>query len=227
MEMIDYSETNLFLGHAYDVFETVYFDKEEYYETREVLTEGKIFKKKKKVKVNVRAEEEYEDACLFARGLKLKPPSFDDLFDFGTFVKCMEKVFFYKNDLTARTCCDSNLQDKTTRKLIFNLNDVTLIFKLEKLNKIDEYIDIIVTRNFGKKMETKYTVKNGELQYNDCNDLMLTNSINILLENLIYDYFMMIIDKIYTKKILDIEDLGQFYRTTDISVKGCDDNERN
>lgn len=226
MEMIDYSKTNSFLGYAYDLFEAVYLEKEENYETREIV-EGKIFKRKKKIKVNTRAEKAYDSACIFARGLLLTPPSFEDLFDFGTFVKCMEKVFFYKNDLTAKTCCDSNLQDKTTRKLIFNLNEVTLVFKLEKLNKVDEYIDIIVTRNFGKKMESKYTVKNAQLQYNDCNDLMLTNSINILLENLLYDYFMMIIDKIYNKKILDINELGQFYRSTDISVKDVNSNERN
>ena len=226
MEMIDYSINNDFLGHVYDLFEAVYLEPEENYKVEEII-EGKIFKRKKKIKVNERAEKAYEKACIFARGLQLNPPSFVSLFDFGTFVKCMEKVFFYKNDLTARTCCDSNLQDKTTRNLIFNLNDIVLILKLEKLNRTDEYITILVKRNFGKKMESKYIVKNAELQYNDCNDLMLTNSINILLSNLIYEYFMMIIDKIYNKKILDIDELGIFYRSTDISVKEVNEDECN
>ena len=226
MEMIDYSKNNEFLGYAYDLFEAVYLEPVENYKISTV-TEGKFFKKKKTIKVNTRAEKAYERACTFARGLTLNPPSFISLFDFGTFVKCMEKVFFYKNDLTARTCCDSNLQDKTTRNLIFNLNDIVMILKLEKLNKgHDEYIRIIVKRNFGKKMESEYIIKNAELQYNDCNDLMLINSVNILLSKLMYEYFMMIIDKIYTAKILDIEELGIFYRSTDISVKGVDKNER-
>lgn len=222
MEMIDYSASNDFLRYTYDLFEAVYLDVHLVHRTE---TTGKIFKKKVDVYVNEEAEEKYHKAVMFAEKLKMLPPSFDDLFDFGTYIKCMEKVFFYKNDLGAKVCCDSNLQDKTSRKLIFNLNNIVLVFKLDRLNRVDEYIDIIVSRKYGKKMESKYSIKNQEMQYNDCNDLMLTNTINIILETVLPEYFMMIIDKIYNKSILDLDQIGQFYRATDIPIKDVNDDE--
>lgn len=217
-DYIDYSASNDFLGRIYDLFETSYMF------TPEDITKKKVgpWYNKREIPYNKKKEDAYMKIELMVRSLKSTPPSFDALFDFASFVKCIEKVFFYKNDLTSKICCDSSLNEKTTRKLIFTLSDVIIVLKLERLNSSDEYIDIVITRKFGKNMETKYSIKNQQMKINDCNDLMLINVVNNILQNSIADFVQTIADEIYNTRILSLDRLGTFYSLDNQTIKGSE-----
>lgn len=217
----DYSLSNEFLSKIYDLFEASYLYKPEDI-TKKVVKDSRFFWSKKVIDYNKKKEESYEKILLFVQKLRTIPPSFDTLFDFASFVKSVEKVFFYKNDLTSKICCDSSLNEKTSRKLIFTLNDVVIVLKMDRLNISDEYIDILITRKFGKNMETKYSIKNQQMKYNDCNDLMLVNVLNNILQNCLADFVQTIADEIYYTRILTLDRLGTFYSLDNQSIKGCE-----
>lgn len=210
--MIDYTETNEFLRHTYDLFEAIYETKQE-----PIMVKKKRFSKPEPTYPEV--DKIYEKAKDYSRFIRTTVPSFDTLFEFGSFIKSIEKVFFYKNDSTAVVCCDSKLSDKTSRRLVFSLSDVRIVVKLDRLNRYDEYIDITISRTYGKNMETKFSIKNGEMEYIDCNDFMLINVLNYLFQNIIADLFDMVIDRVYNATILDYTNLNLSLPQSQLSYK--------
>lgn len=125
------------------------------------------------------------------RTLSKESPDFDTLYEFASFIKYIEKVFFYKNDINAMISCDSQLDDNNTRVLIFRQNEDVLI--QITMNKAKRSIDIITYRYFGKNMKFGYTIIDRKADFKDKSDVVLMNNIVLTMEKMMSTFFLHIV----------------------------------
>ena len=109
------------------------------------------------------------------------------LYDFGSFIKLIEKVFLVKNDEENTIYCDSILEDKNTRTLIFNFNEV-----LVKTTAIlqDHSINIEVYRDYGKHMKNTFKIIDGAIDLKHNSDKMLLDNILVKIAYKIKEYLL-------------------------------------
>lgn len=114
------------------------------------------------------------------------------LYDFGSFIKLIEKVFLVKNDEENTIYCDSILEDKNTRTLIFNFNEV-----LVKTTAIlqDHSINIEVYRDYGKHMKNTFKIIDGAIDLKHNSDKMLLDNILVKIAYKIKEYLLAFIVK--------------------------------
>lgn len=110
------------------------------------------------------------------------------LYDFGSFIKLMEKIFMVKNDIDSKICCDSMLEDKISRVLIFNISDDVVVKVTASLQ--DQGLSFEITRNFGKQMRNSYKITSGDEKFKLFSDKMT-------LQRIIEDIGMMMADYLY------------------------------
>lgn len=110
--------------------------------------------------------------------------SFGSLWQFCQFVRYVEKVIFYKNDLDCGFYVDSELYDLNERQFRVNKDSkVDIYFKLEKTkdkinNQEFKVITLNIKRMYGKKMVNVFTIVNEDVKLSDSSDLYLINTIN-------------------------------------------------
>ena len=130
---------------------------------------------------------------------------FDTLFNFGTFIRDMEKVFFYHNDETSTVSCDSNTENTNARNIYINIDDTIIKLNLKVAvgpdNSRNEHIDVTVQRNFGKKMTNKFHIVNRECKFSNKTDVILMDRLNIIIANAVADFYLQYIELVHKIKI--------------------------
>ena len=194
--MNDFSRSNFFLSTIYDLFEEVQFGEKPVKEKKRFFNKNKEKSKRDKI---------YEMAMDKVEFIKNNIPDFGKLFDFCTFIRSMEKVFFFKNDNKSIVSSDSDINNFSTRNMYINTDNYMIKIYLTRTdNYATENIEIQVTRKFGKKLTNNFKIKNRDIVYNDSDDLMLINVLNMLLQNIMANVFKSYIDAIYNEEILDL-----------------------
>ena len=195
--MNDFSRSNFFLSTIYDLFEEVQFGEKPVKEKKRFFNKNKEKSKRDKI---------YEMAMDKVEFIKNNIPDFSKLFDFCTFIRSMEKVFFFKNDNKSIVSSDSDINNFSTRNMYINTDNYMIKIYLTRTdNYTTENIEIQVTRKYGKKLTNNFKIKNRDIVYNDSDDLMLINVLNMLLQNIMANIFKSYIDAIYNEEILDLE----------------------
>lgn len=127
-------------------------------------------------------------------------PSFDTMCIYADFIRLLEKVFFYKNDIVMndeekvdKLISDSKLiNEKKILILDLSKEQVIITFTMEHKGD-DEVIDIQVKYNFGKKSIMNYTVVNREAKYDSIHseNLMITilDRLQKAMAKLFLDYY--------------------------------------
>jgi len=175
------------------------------------------FKKKEVIKYDLPEDfvASYNDIKNYLDDILSKPAQdFWILWRLCQFIRWAEKVLLYKND---PGYCDAKLTifvdsaiNAEEREFVFTVIPGTKVFiKMELIQKpyvkitesaYNEVLTIIVERSFGKKMENKFVVINGESELLDDGDLYLINQINKHLNFVIRNS----IKTIYTEMLSDI-----------------------
>lgn len=191
-------DNNYYGSLLFELFETTYLPE---YETVRTIRRhfGKAFE------VNIKQYEAIQKINKKINILRTDSPSFDDMFEFGTFVKILEKVYMFKNDKDSDFVCDSNIDDMNNRTLVIQCSDCIIKFNLEK--KTDgqsNSIDIIVDRLYGKKMKTSYHIENRKSNAKDNTDDMLLNNITMLLREKMADLLALYGNIIVNKDIEEV-----------------------
>ncbi len=117
-------------------------------------------------------------------------PSFDRLWQFCWFIRSIEKIFFYFNDPSCKWCveCDFN-NPKADRKFRYKDDNKEIRFTLSHNVFENDIISIHVIRNYGLKMENKFTIVDSNINYDNDTDLYLINEINRMLMKYLSDTF--------------------------------------
>lgn len=134
--------------------------------------------------------------------LKGKEPSFTTLIDFSDFIKIIEKVFFYNNEVpkepSIKLLSDNSYKgsDEIKKIIIANTEDnvfITLELQRDFVPSLEDYADIInitVKNEFGKKIKTMFTIINTQISIDNKDDYNLLFNINRSLMKLMSELFM-------------------------------------
>ena len=150
--------------------------------------------------------------------------SFSILWKYCQFIRWVEKTCFYKNDLTKTVICDSPMYSDGTsedeRKLIIQSSDVIIKLSLKKtrndqspsildINNTNAYsiyfkiINIDIKRKYGKMLNNKFTVVDGQTTIRDNSDEYLIRTVNKIVKDSIINHFLSIMSFIQNKLYLD------------------------
>lgn len=130
-----------------------------------------------------------------------KSVELDFLFDFGTFIKEMEKVFLYKNDEDAVLISNTKLEDSNIRQMQFSLKNGYI---RTNISRSDQKVSIQLKHNYGKEMSNVYTYVNDTFTTNNTNsDYILLNLIKDIITKFIINFSCYWAWLISTNKILD------------------------
>lgn len=198
----DLESYNEYASLIYDLYEACYIHKPSEYSSLFINFGKPVLVNKEKYK-QIKACNE------FLKNMIDHSPDFDELFEFGSFIKFMEKVFFYKNDKNAYVCCDSNIEDKTTRNIIFQSrsNDVKIETRLTRdIN--GNTIVLNVYREYGKKMINTYKIVDRQVDLRNVSDKTLMNHVVQLMEDMMRDFVYTMIEAILKKDISYISSIG-------------------
>jgi hypothetical protein len=134
-------------------------------------------------------------------------PTFDELFEYGTFIKILEKVFLYRNDKDSKFVCDSNMSDNNHRVLVMQSEAYFIKLHVEKRDT-GNTIEVTIDRLYGRKMTNSYTIIDRKFKDPiDDTDIVLMNNINHLLQ-----YHMTCLLVHYAQMIADEEIEDNFIR---------------
>lgn len=164
---------NIFTDVLFDLYEAKYFENKEKYKRKGLF--GKVYE------INTKALNTLNLIYSKADYIGNNVPSFESLFDFGTFIKITEKMWFYKNDKDSLVACDSQIEDEYHRILVLQFPNASVRLNLTK-DKIDpdkNTVEVTVRHNFGKNMQNNYIVKSAKLEFYDYTDAILINHINL------------------------------------------------
>ena len=121
------------------------------------------------------------------------------IYDFGSFIKLMEKIFFVKNDANSKICCDSILEDKNSRVLIFNLWNYEGVTCKVTASLQDQGLNFEITRDFGKQMKNQYKITDQNKNFRLFSDSMTMQRMIEIISNEMADY----LKEIIVCKVLD------------------------
>lgn len=184
------------IGEEYNKFsETIY----RLYDACYIDPPQKFLVGKKEVHVNTKKYFILTECESIVRTLASESPDFDTLYDFATFIKYMEKVFFYKNDADAMVCCDSQIDDDNIRVLVLKTSE-DVILKIN-MNRIKRSIDINTYRYYGKKMIFGYTIIDRKVDFKGKSDITLMNNIVLSMEKIMSSFFLKIVIAVANNKI--------------------------
>ena len=157
-------ENNMFITLAYKIYNA--------YHNPNIEDFKPLFRKTKSVNLDLYNQLIKADALIDE--ISADTIDFWLLYDLGSYIKLMEKVFLMKNDESSIICCDSILEDKNSRVLIINNDDIVIRIVTELQ---DHSINIEVSRNFGKQMKNTFKFTNGEINLKYNSDKMLLDHV--------------------------------------------------
>lgn len=152
----------------------------------------------KPMTVNIERFKILKEAEEMINTLANESPDFDTLYDFASFIKYMEKVYFIKNDETCFICCDSQLEERNTRKLIFSGEDLRITCNMKLM---DNTIEIVTSRLFGRNMEYGFKIVDREVEFHGKSDAALMNNIVLIMQDQISEYFKEIVIAVVNGRI--------------------------
>lgn len=151
--------------------------------------------------------------------------SFTVLWKYCQFIRWVEKTCFYHNDLTKTIICDSPMysgdNSEDERVLIIQSSDVIIKLSLKKtrneqskgsildLNDSEyislyfKVINIDIKRKYGKMLNNKFTVIDGQTSIRDNSDEYLIRTVNKIVKDSIINHFLSIMNFIQNKLYLD------------------------
>lgn len=211
--MIDYTTNNLFLKNITQLYEAKAFPKSNYFVNKYKLVKknGKLLPRRELQKINIQAKEYYEFGLIVAELVREEELSFNTMFDFATFIRSIDKFFFYRNNSrSVKVSCPTSLDDKDVRELNFVTDSaVTINLLLKKKESIDDTVstELIMTvyREYGKKIISKFIINDGNIVINNSDDKMLLYVITDTMRNIMVNYFIMYLDAIYNDELFDYE----------------------
>lgn len=137
--------------------------------------------------------------------LRNTAPSFITMCEMTDFIKILEKVFFYKNDvrrqsdegpLITKLLSDNNIDKPDEKALMLEMQkeEVTMRFLMSRRfnadsEKYDDIIDVKVNFYFGKKLYLNYKIINTKVEFESAHDYNLMYNINIILQDSMADLF--------------------------------------
>jgi len=160
----------------------------------------------KKIKTYIKRKN-YESTTIKPMVYRLRntPPSFIVMCEMADFIKIIEKVFFYKNDirnakdtgeLVTKILSDNKITQDDKKVIILEMQKdmVTMTFTMTKIynKETDTYNDIInvvLYYAFGRKLLIKFDIINEKIEFESVHDLNLMYNINIILQNAMADLF--------------------------------------
>lgn len=201
-------QSNEFTDLIYKLYDHVRFP--ENYKFTAITERNKKFpfnKVVKKVDIELKNIIDNELANMI-HSLKTIVPSFDRLWKFCWFIRCMEKIFFFHNAIDNNWYVECDMQDtKADRKFRYDDTNKEIRFTLSHNIFENDVITIQVLRKYGKEMETKYVITDGEIQYSDDSDIYLINEINRILMNYMSSTFGTIAQLIITNNFDEVSKL--------------------
>lgn len=189
---LELDNKNRYASLIYDLYEACYIKTPTKY-----TTPWKYFGKP--FEVNIDKYKQIERCEEFVASMVNHSPDFNELFEFGSFIKYMEKVFFYKNDSNADVCCDSNIDDKNHRIIVFQSDDIKI--SIDVVKATSNIITLTVTRFYGKNMINTYKIIDREVELRNDSDKTLMNHVVQLISNYMVAFMLTIIYAIINKKI--------------------------
>ncbi|MCM1215927.1 MAG: hypothetical protein NC548_15580 [Lachnospiraceae bacterium] len=196
--------SNEFLEIIYALYDHVRFGKKERVE--ETRSKFSFFNKKEIHDPELDRLVEKSDQLLSS--IKATPPSFDRLWDFCEFIRTIEKIFFYNNSVENTWYIEYDINNpKEDRKFCYKTKNKEIRFILTHDIFSSDIISIHILRNYGKKMETKYSIADGQMNYPDYSDLYLINEINRILMDHIHDTFKSVVKLIIKNKLDEVQNL--------------------
>lgn len=160
----------------------------------------------KKIKYWIKRRD-YEKSVINPMINKLRntSPSFMIMSEMSDFIKIVEKVFFYKNDmrkswetgvLETRILSDNSINSDDFKMMILELQKemVTIVFKMtrkynEDIKDYDEIIEVKLSYSFGKKLHIVFKIINTVIEFDSVHDYNLMYNINIILQDAIANIF--------------------------------------
>lgn len=160
----------------------------------------------KKIKFWIKRKE-YEKTVInpMIASLRNTAPSFITMCEMTDFIKIIEKVFFYKNDIRkswetgemeTRLLSDNKITSNDIKRMILEMQEemVTIVFKMTRkynmeTSEYDDIIDVKLTCEFGKKLHIQFSIINTEIEFNSIHDYNLMYNINIILQDAMADIF--------------------------------------
>jgi hypothetical protein len=137
--------------------------------------------------------------------LRNTAPSFIMMCEMADFIKILEKVFFYKNDvrrlrdqgpLITKLLSDNNIDKEDEKALILEMQkeEVVIRFLMSRkwnpdTEKYDDIIDVKVNCDFGKKLYLNFKIINTKVDFESVHDYNLMYNINIILQDSMADLF--------------------------------------
>lgn len=140
--------------------------------------------------------------------LRNTAPSFLTLCEFADFIKIIEKVFFYYNDIMTNNSVNSNpvtkiyadqKYDSTDKKvLIIDMPKERVTAKLTMTRRMNEEAEGIVFDDivegymqyqFGKDLTLNFRIVNGEMDFKSVHDYNLMYNLNLVLQDVMADLF--------------------------------------
>ena len=138
--------------------------------------------------------------------LRNNAPTFFTMCEFADFIKIIEKVFFYYNDikrantvdmpLKTRILADQKMEQHDKKIIIIDMQKEMITIKLEmtrKYNEDDEKYDDIISGTlqyqFGKDLFLKFVIVNSKIDFNSVHDFNLMYNINLILQDSMADLF--------------------------------------
>jgi len=198
--MDNLAETNDFIDKFEKLYDEVYMKKNPIEIASISKTKKSFFKKEKTeivYEINDDIDKVYREIKIYLDNILSKQAQdFWTLWRYCQFVRWAEKVFLYKNSINEEGLIyvDSEMTSNE-REFVFKFGEgVSVYFKLELLQKnyvkitesaYNEVLTILVTRDYGKKMENKIIVVNGETDLENDSDIYMINGLNMYLNRAI------------------------------------------
>lgn len=105
---------------------------------------------------------------------------FKTLWDYCQFIRFAEKILNYKNDTSGIIYVDSTMYDIEERRIVFNFTDSGISYYLKLTRDRDpitsdrlHITNLIITRNYGKKLRNEFIIVNNNVKYHDDSDFYL------------------------------------------------------
>ena len=163
-----------------------------------------FFKEERKILVNTRELIARNICSSVATDLKhIEGWEFRTLYDFSTFVKVMEKIFYYPNDKDCVVVCDSKLSD-SDRSLKFQFSGGYISIMLFRIDE-HEKIKIVIAHDCGRQMFYAYEILDGEINCNiNSSDAVSLVTIIDFIGDLMSSFYTYICNMIITKAVSEM-----------------------
>ena len=135
------------------------------------------------------------------------------LYDFGSFIKLMEIVYFIENSSDCKVYCESMLEDKNSRIIVFNIDENVIAKVIASLQ--DQGLSFEISRSTGKQMKNTYKISSTmNTNANSISDKLLLDKMIEKISKCMADYIRKCIFTIIPDKFTSSDNsiIGHFYK---------------